>query len=398
MSDTDLIQQADEAFAKRDNVHGLDLLRRHVELNPKDAATWHRLANIEEQIGDWSKAGKAHYHCIEAAPTNPLAYIYAGHWLQKQGQPDAAASAYSLAQEIDPASLELWRSGNTAQPTAMRCREANRHLRQFMSRQHRDLFEDNDSNSRIARAVWVRTHDQPLTHVRPDFSPALFFIPDLQQKPWFERAEFEWAANLEAHADVIRQELHTALQQSPQALGIRPYLPEGMQVEGKMAALVGSDNWSAIDLYRDDVINEPAASLFPQTLELIDELPTYGLQQEPSEVFFSMLQPQWSIDNHYGLSNHSLTCHIGLDVPDECYIEVAGERRCWQHDKLLAFDDSYLHSAHNQSDARRIVLIFSVWHPSLNEQERTDIQNAFKLRAQWMKSRRDKLHQLLPGT
>ena len=146
------------------------------------------------------------------------------------------------------------------------------------------------------------------------------------------------------------------------------------------------------------IYHNPRCSKSRQTLELIEQLPTYGLDDRPFEVFFSMLQPAWSIDEHYGLSNHSLTCHIGLDIPADCYIEVAHQQRCWQAGKLLAFDDSYLHSAHNNSQLRRIVLIFSVWHPSLSTQEKACVQRAFKHRQSWMAERQAKLQQLLENS
>lgn len=395
MSNNKLINQVNEAFSSGDNQHGLELLRKYLNQNPADAGSWHRLANIEEQIGDWGNAGRAHYQCIQTAPSNPLAYMYAGYWLQQSGHTDAAAAAYSLTQDIDPNHLQLWRVKDTAQQTALRSREADSLLRKTLSHQHRALFKNEPEKSRVADATWVRTHDLPLVHQTADFAPALFFIPELDQKPWFEREDLEWSGQLESNSELIRQELHAALRKSPEALGTRPYLPEDTRIEGKMAALVGSDNWSAIDLYRDGEINSKAAKEFPRTLEIIEQLPTYGIDDQPFEVFFSLLQPGWSIDDHFGLSNHSLTCHIGLEIPDDCYIEVAHQQRCWQQGELLAFDDSYLHSAHNKSSQRRIVLIFSIWHPSLNSQERADVQRAFKCRQRWMAARRDKLEKLV---
>ncbi|NND81134.1 MAG: hypothetical protein HKN50_01765 [Gammaproteobacteria bacterium] len=386
----------DTAFAKGDNAEGLRLLREFTESDQADAEAWHRLANVEEQIGSWARAGYAHHQCIQLAPDNPLAYLYAGAWLQKSNQPEAAAAVYSLLQDLNPRLLNDPRAGNANQQTALRARLANHHLRTFLSAQHRQLFSTERRSSRAARAKWTRTHDLPISHFSDQFAPELFYVPDLEQKPWFNASEFDWSAILESRGDQIRAELHQALNEHAEQLGIRPYLGIEEQYQDNLGLLAGSSNWSAIDLFRDGEPNTSLSELFPVTLETIQHAPTYGLDDQPYEVFFSMLAPGCSIEPHFGLSNHSLTCHLGIDIPNRGFLEVAGEKRAWQANRLLAFDDSYLHSAHNASAQRRIVLIFSIWHPSLTEEERAEIQRAFKTRQIWMAARREQLQLLLP--
>ena len=43
--------------------------------------------------------------------------------------------------------------------------------------------------------------------------------------------------------------------------------------------------------------------------------------------------------------------------------------------RVWAFDDSISHEAWNESDADRVVLIFDIWHPDLDKQERRDIKS-----------------------
>jgi Aspartyl/Asparaginyl beta-hydroxylase/Tetratricopeptide repeat len=52
---------------------------------------------------------------------------------------------------------------------------------------------------------------------------------------------------------------------------------------------------------------------------------------------------------------------------------VGGEARETRFGRLMIFDDSYEHSAWNDSDAPRIVLIFEIWHPALSAAERTAV-------------------------
>jgi hypothetical protein len=52
---------------------------------------------------------------------------------------------------------------------------------------------------------------------------------------------------------------------------------------------------------------------------------------------------------------------------------VAGEARETRFGRLMIFDDSYEHSAWNDSEVARIVLIFEIWHPALSAAERTAV-------------------------
>lgn len=92
------------------------------------------------------------------------------------------------------------------------------------------------------------------------------------------------------------------------------------------------------------------------------------------EVFISILPPGAVIPPHYGLSNIKLTVHVPIDVDENSNITVAGESKAWHDEGVIIFDDSFLHSANNHSTKARSVLIFDIWHPDLNSQEREAIK------------------------
>ena len=77
-----------------------------------------------------------------------------------------------------------------------------------------------------------------------------------------------------------------------------------------------------------------------------------------------------------------LSCHLALDIPPDCHIEVGGQQRSWQPGKVLLFDDSFAHGCSNDSASRRICLVWEVWHPGLTEVERAAVallyQRVFK--------------------
>jgi aspartyl/asparaginyl beta-hydroxylase (cupin superfamily) len=49
---------------------------------------------------------------------------------------------------------------------------------------------------------------------------------------------------------------------------------------------------------------------------------------------------------------------------------VGGETRYWKPGEAFVFDDTIEHEAMNPTDELRVVLIFDVWHPDLEEVER----------------------------
>lgn len=389
----------DKAFARGDNQAGLELIR---ELNASTQATpasLNRQAVIEEQIGDWALAGIAHHRCILAAPQLAVSYLYAGYWLQQSQQTDAAAAAYSLAQEVDPSLLNVVRDGNNAQPDAatetpqrLRAFAATQLLRSYLTEQHQSALKQNVNAGPVADSLWVQTHLPIFSSPNSNYQPQLFYLPGLQQQRYYATSEFDWAQKLSDQSNQIRDELVHALNTSD---ALRPYLESPNLVPQNLRSLAGSNNWSALDLYKNGQENPLTKTLFTDTLAAIAEVPTYGLNSTPFEVFFSILKPGQSIASHFGQSNHTLTVHLALDIPDNCYLEVAGEKRTWREGELLVFDDNFLHSAHNGSAQQRIVLIFSVWHPQLTAHEQSAILDCFKTRQQWMASRREKLQALL---
>ncbi|MFT5137329.1 MAG: tetratricopeptide (TPR) repeat protein [Arenicella sp.] len=393
MNDLELISAADKAFELGDHQRGLTLLRDFSHTTSCDAGSWHRLAVVEEQIGDMAAAGNAHYQCIQRAPHVALGYLYAAYWLQNAGKLDSAAAVYSLAEEADPKSLR--EKQQRSNQNRLRANSGRRWLNKFLSKQHRDLSGSRARLQRIQNSIWTRTHDSSFIYPESLYKPELFYIPQIRRLKYYPIDEFDWAKLVVKLAPSIKTELLNALSEQAAKSQLRPYLPANSITDGNLKELAGSVDWSALDLFKDGVKNQQIADAFPCTFGLIESLPLYSLDQQPFEVFFSLLKPQQTIKSHYGQSNHALTVHLPLTVPENCFLEVAGEKHYWRENELLVFDDSFKHSAHNLADQLRIVLIFSVWHPDLNPQEQKAIQLSFKTRQQWMQNRSSKLAELL---
>jgi len=395
LNSSDLIAATNEALETGKATRGLQLLREHNQRFTGDASAWHRQAVLEEQIGDWDQAGLAHYQCISIAPNNHIGYLYLGTWLKHDNQIEAAAAAFSLAQDIDPSSLQLWRSSGVSEATRQRSKLADNVSRRFLTKHHLASISTSKIHSCIKDSIWVRTHAAPVTVNDPLYAPELFLIPDLERKPVHLSSSFSWVPDLLDQFDFIKQEMHSVLKDNTAQL-LRPYLPQTLAVHNSLRTLAGSHNWSALDLYKDGVLNESVANRFPRTLAALEKIPTYGLHDTPYEAFFSILKPGQTIAPHFGQSNHSLNVHLPMSVPEQCHLSVANKQYQWQEGEPLIFDDSYWHSAHNNSNQSRIVLIFSVWHPALSIDDQRLVQNCFKARQRWLDNRLQLLKLALP--
>lgn len=370
------------AFARGEYEQGLTALRTLGELLPDDADTQHRLAVVEEQIGDPVRALSAHLSALTLSPTNSLAYLYAGYCLLQQGKTARALKILSRGSDLDSQFLDPQPGTG---PRAERYLAASSALRGYLTSLHRSSVGDEPTTLRIRDAIWTRTHDQSYAFLQTQQIPQLFYIPALEPSPYFATDTWHWASGVEDNAAAILEEFAAATQLIDEQG--RPYLSQGMAPDESLAPLAGSLNWTALDLFRDGQANVSVCEQFPQTLSALSQVPLYGLNETPYEVFFSVLKPGQHITPHYGLSNHSLTVHLPLITPQPGHLTVNGEARRWESGKLIAFDDTYLHEAHNQSAEQRVVLIFSIWHPQLSEPERLAIQRSFIARQAWLSER-----------
>jgi len=374
-----------ENFSGQQAKHqAIEQLRRFVDTQKLNAEAYHQTSVLEEQFGSWQRAGQAHLACIQLMPNNPLALLYAGFWLQTRGEVNAATCLYSLCQDLDPNYLAIDEKTSAQPRTIERSKMANESLRKELSKLHRK-HTSGENCSLIQNAEWMRTHDKELSNPE-NYNPSLFYIPGLAKQSFYPSHEFAWANQLVKELPKIKKELRDYLQQSSRS-ELRPYLQSQHGSFSEMPELLDSDNWSAIDLFRAGSKNEAIAADFAQTYATIEGLPCYELYGQPFEVFFSILRAGQKIAAHYGQSNHSLTVHLPIDIPNDCCLIVDGDKQSWVENELLIFDDNYLHSAENNSKQDRIVLIFSIWHPNLNEEEQNAIKTAFNQRQTWLEQR-----------
>lgn len=131
-------------------------------------------------------------------------------------------------------------------------------------------------------------------------------------------------------------------------------------------SLGGQEGWRQIELEIYGVEYSQRTKLFPKTMEILSRID--GL----ATAYFSHLSPKTRIPAHAGECDAYYRVHLGLKIPamlPGCGIEVAGQRKSWQEGKCIVFNDIYFHTAWNDTDEERIVLIVDILRPEFRDEK-----------------------------
>ena len=140
-------------------------------------------------------------------------------------------------------------------------------------------------------------------------------------------------------------------------------------------------DWKIIPIYSFGSVTDKS-KYFPKTINMLANV------NNIVNVGFSKFAPGTKLTMHKGwgnLSNNVLRCHFGISVPEKCYLYVLdpyGNHKMQQaNKKWIVFDDSLFHSAENQSDKDRIVLIIDIKRPEYLHRGISDINDTEELKA-----------------
>jgi beta-hydroxylase len=102
-----------------------------------------------------------------------------------------------------------------------------------------------------------------------------------------------------------------------------------------------------------------ARALCPRTVELVQAIPSVNA------ALFALLPPGSRLGQHRDPFAGSLRYHLGLVTPnsDDCRIYVDGRPYSWRDGEGVLFDETYVHSAVNDTDQTRIILFCDVGRP-----------------------------------
>lgn len=114
--------------------------------------------------------------------------------------------------------------------------------------------------------------------------------------------------------------------------------------------------WSTYGIYQcgDRLEGE---RLCPKTAELVHAIPGLFIAG------FSVLKPHCHIKPHVGYTSEVLRSHLGLICPPEAWLQVEDEIHNWKSGQVVVFDDTLKHSAGNDGNTERVVLIVDFLRP-----------------------------------
>lgn len=188
-----------------------------------------------------------------------------------------------------------------------------------------------------------------LKSLLPSQRPKLYY-PGLASREVHSPSAFPWVARVEAAFPQIRAELMGLLADDTLVAAYRDYTTTG--------------EWAAGHLWIFGQKKEEICRRCPVTAEVVG-----SVQGVLGSAMFSALAPHTFIAPHCGFTSAKLRCQLPLIVPSGCRLKVGDTEIEQREGKAIVFDDSFLHSAWNDSDSVRYVLIFDLFHPDLDAGE-----------------------------
>jgi len=380
---------ADQALNSGDFSSAVNYLKTLHENSPGDLQALTQLGQALYRQGKLEQAVEAYTDYWRIKPGAGTIYLTLGCLYVELGDIDKAAQVFSLGEVVNRDLLSLWKNPDTSPGVSQMSKTAWETLCQHHTELHIasvDAQGKLEGLNRIRDAVWPLADKRPVIHDHPKHRPQGFSIKYDSAPTFFDSHMFPWREDLELSYPDIRKEILSGLNVATDG---RPYLTNRHRLEGKLwEPLVNKMSWASVHLYQNGVANEKVVHKFPLTLQALAGVPVATTNGNPSEVFISVLAPGTRIPEHFGVSSAILTAHLPIEVPAECGLKVHEEIRIPEAGKLMVFDDTWEHSAWNNSDQPRVVLIFELWHPELGVAEREAIARSFQARQAWLKRRK----------
>lgn len=178
-----------------------------------------------------------------------------------------------------------------------------------------------------------------------------------KEPAFYDKSTLPWIRELEDNWEVIRDEVFTLMEERPARL--KPYfINKSMSFPPK--------KWKTMGLYFWKFTMHDNCRKCPETVRIMKRIPHL------TSCSLSVLEPHSNINPHQGDTDAIIRCHLGLSVPaslPECGFQVGKEIRPWENGKALPFCDAQTHTAWNNSDRKRMILIIDVVRPEFAARE-----------------------------
>lgn len=367
-SATDHLTAGLSALAARDMTGAAGHLRRAAASLPREAMNWVALSQAELALGNRGAAEAALEMRLELAPRDVGALLTRGLLREQAGDARAASSFYKTA--LNQAAVD----GRVPSPLVALQEHAQAYLRQAEGSFEAHLLEalGDDLSPTMSEAVELLLGKRELYFQQP----SVFYYPGLPQKRFYDPARFPWFEPMLALVPEMQRELTEVL--AGGAEGFAPYVHAAPNRPAPNNPLLDSQDWTAFHFWRDGAVVEENAACCPATMEALGHAPLVQTPGRAPNAHWSRLLPGAHIAPHFGMLNTRLICHIPIMTAPRCWLRVGSERREWLDGVPLVFDDSIEHEARNEGPQQRVILLFEIWRPEIEEADRAAISRIFE--------------------
>jgi len=172
---------------------------------------------------------------------------------------------------------------------------------------------------------------------------------------YFDTADFPWVKQVESQWQLIRDELLAMLEAEQDVLV--PYANKGMTSR--------PNQWKSFGMMFWTLRSKENCAKCPDTWNILKSIPNI------TAASFNLLEQQTTIKPHHGDTNAIIRCHMGLVVPapaPRCGFRVGTETRSWEEGKFLMFCDAHEHTAWNNTNSKRYILVVDIMRPEFDDQ------------------------------
>lgn len=336
--------------------------------SPGDPMIVLTIAVVKQAQGDVDGEWQAIAAALALDPYFLPGLLAKAEFLEARGKPRAAAGVYRDALKVAPPQPQ-WPA--VLRRKLARASEAVEQDTLELEAQLRTALQvPRQSVNAALQGRWDEAAAIASGRSRPFHSQSnRLLIPRLPALPFHDPAAFPWVEALQEQTDAIAQELRAVM--AADSSGFAPYIAYAPgQPVNQWKQLNHSPAWSAYPLWQHGQPVESHLQRCPATAAALASVDAAQIAGVCPNAMFSVLAPHTVIPPHHGETNARLVAHLPLIVPEGCSFRVGYDWRQWEIGKVLVFDDSIEHEAHNESAHARVVLIFDVWNPQLSEEER----------------------------
>ena len=361
---SELELEADRAAASGDLAAARRSLESAVSSGNPSLELWTKLSAIRRALGDMDGALAAIDQALALSPLDFSALLARAMLLERAGHRSSGEAFSNALAQLPP-------DGALPQSMAAAIDHARKRAHQHRDSIERRLLESipeglsADQRRKLERLA--SNNARRTRHFHQE--PTNFHFPGMPEIEFHDPAQFAGIGEIEAATDRIRAEYEALIRSELGELVPYTQYPDHVPL-AQWKELNNNRDWTAIHLLQNGSRVEANARHCPETLALLSRLAQPHIPGAAPNAMFSLLAPRTRIPPHTGVANVRLVAHLPLIVPEGCGFRVGATTREWEVGKLLVFDDTIEHEAWNDSDELRVVLIFDLWPPALDDVER----------------------------